>query len=852
MYLVDAHAFLHRSFHALPSLTSPSGEEVGALYGFVKLLTGLLRNIQPEFIAVCFDSRGGSAMRKEMYPQYKANRPPIDPALLEQLPRARQAASALGLCAVFADGWEADDIMATLARRASAAGIKTVIVSGDKDVCQLIGPDIMAWDGSSPDLRDEQYVIKRYGIPPAAFADYLALLGDASDNVPGAAGIGEKSAAKILQKYGSLPKALAAAEDPVLLSGDKLLQKLAKDADNARLSRRLVSLETDAPVEADFDSFRPKGCDTPEFKDFSEKYQFKILDFLAAVPSCEEKKLNELHFSELLPKIVSHAAFTADGGSIYAVLDGEFSVLKSISDGEKKQILDILENPGIRKNLFSLKNLLMLLSAPEFFKPANFFDCQAAERMLFFQAKSRTLPELACYFYSLVPKTEENDKIMQGISFLDSLCADLSKKIEETGQKTLLEDTEFPLITEVYNMELRGIAVDRSKLKSLSEKYGARIEELQKEANALAGGEINLNSPKQLSFLLYEKFNLDLSASWRKQHKNKDGYSTSEEALMPIKEAHPLIPVILEHRELAKLKSSFADPLYEASAADGRVHTSFDQLGTATGRFSSSKPNLQNIPARDKGQEIRECFVAPEGYVLLSADYSQIDLRVLAHLSGDKNFTEAFRNGEDIHLRTASEVFGFVPEMVTKEMRRSAKAINFGIVYGQTAQGLSQELGISRSEALKYIKHYFEACPGIKEWTEKTVEAAKADGYVTTFAGRRRMLPELHSPNRNIRMFGERAAGNMPVQGGSAEIIKKAMLAASKAFYGSKDVRMLLQVHDELIFEVRKECLPSAARQIKSIMENAYVLSVPLAAELKCGTNWKAMEHYQLEVSSGQ
>lgn len=858
IYLIDAHAFLHRSFHALPSLTSAEGEEVGALYGFVKLLASLLQKQQPEFIAVCFDSKGGSAYRNGLYPLYKANRPPVAAELVPQLEKARDAVSALGLEAVFLQGWEADDLMATLARKASAQGIKTVIVSGDKDVCQLISPEIRAWDGSSSSLRDEIYVNNRYGISPACFADYLALLGDASDNVPGVAGIGEKSAAKLLQKYGSLAKILAAAEDPVLLSADKLLQKVAKDAENARLSRKLVSLEHDAPLETDFDKFRPRGCDTPEFKAFSSKYKFKILNELSSSGSgacIKIKLLNEKNLCEMSAAISDMAesaggniSMAAENGKLFIAFGDSYASAASVSDEERKNLLSVLAKKGLRKFLFSLKNILYFLSAPAGFQVNDFFDAEAADRLLHFASGRKMLEEMAA---SAFLRSHENHNASAagafGISSLSSLCEKLSAEAAETKQSSMLKHIEFPLLSIVYAMEKNGIAVDRAKLQSLSKKYSVRLGELQSMANELTGGELNILSPKQLSFVLYEKFNPELGSAWRRQFKTKDGYSTSEEALLPLKDFHPLVPIVLEYRELAKLKSSFADPLYEASAADGRVHTVFDQLGTATGRFSSSKPNLQNIPARsERGQEIRECFVAPEGYVLLSADYSQIDLRVLAHLSGDRNFTEAFRNGEDIHLRTAGEIFNFAPEMVTPEMRRSAKAINFGIVYGQTAQGLSQELGITRTEAAKYIKHYFEACPGIKAWTEKTIEQAKSDGYVMTFLGRRRMLPELFSPNRRIRMFGERAAGNMPVQGGSAEIIKEAMLAISELLQGSDDARILLQVHDELILEVKEERLYEIARLVREKMENAFRLSVPLTVELKSGRNWRDMKKLQL------
>jgi DNA polymerase-1 len=396
-------------------------------------------------------------------------------------------------------------------------------------------------------------------------------------------------------------------------------------------------------------------------------------------------------------------------------------------------------------------------------------------------------------------------------------------------------------------MEQHGTAADTALLGELSSRFEKKLAELQAEAERLTGAEINLNSPKQVGFLLYEKLNLGLEEAQTKQFKNKDGgYSTGEDALQYLKAAHPVVPLIMEFREISKLKSSFVDNLLAAAGPDGRLHTTFDQLGAATGRFSSSKPNLQNIPVRSEaGLLVRKCFTVREGFVMLSADYSQIDLRVLAHLSGDRNLVEAFRNGEDIHLRTASEVFRCAPQLVTPEMRRAAKAINFGIVYGQTPTGLSRELGISRTEAANYIKHYFEVCPGVKAWSDKTMEEAKASGQVATFTGRRRLLPELKASNPHLRSFAERAAVNTPVQGGSADIIKKAMVELFGKFRHSKDVFMLLQVHDELIFEVHKGKLREAALLIKKEMEGAYELAVPLKADLKTGLNWRDMEKYE-------
>ena len=423
----------------------------------------------------------------------------------------------------------------------------------------------------------------------------------------------------------------------------------------------------------------------------------------------------------------------------------------------------------------------------------------------------------------------------------------LKAELEKTGQLALYSELELPLLPAVYSMERLGTAVDTPLLGELSARFEGRLAELQAESERLTGAEVNLNSPKQVAFLLYEKLNIGLSEAQKKQFKTKDGYSTGEEVLQFLKAAHPVVPLLLEFREVSKLKSSFVDNLIAATGPDGRLHTTFDQLGTATGRFSSSRPNLQNIPVRsESGLLVRKCFIARPGFTLLSGDYSQIDLRVLAHLSGDRNLTDAFRSGEDIHLRTASEIFHCAPAFVTPDMRRAAKAINFGIVYGKTAMGLSQDLGISRSEAATYIKHYFEVCPGVKEWSDRVVEEAKRTGMVTTFAGRRRLLPELAAKNMHLRGFAERAAVNTPVQGGSAEIIKKAMVNLHPQLRGSADIFMLLQVHDELMFEVRAGKLKEAAALVKKEMEKAYPLSVPLLAELKTGLNWRDMEKYAL------
>ncbi|HNW44887.1 MAG TPA: DNA polymerase [Elusimicrobiales bacterium] len=852
VFIIDAHAFLHRSYHALPKFSTSKGEEVGALYGFMRVLLKLLRERKPDYVAVCFDSKGGT-FRDELYPEYKANRSATEPGLLGQLNTARDLAAALGLKGVYLKGFEADDIIATLARRAAAAGLEAVIVSGDKDAAQLVGEKVKMWDGSSPDFSGPEAVLKKYGVPPALLPDYFALTGDSSDNVPGVAGVGPKSAAHLVQAYGPLEKILAAAMDPALTASDKALAKVAKDMENARLSRRLVTLESDAPVEEGLELFRPAAPGGAELAAMAQRLEFKELLALAGGAPAEQMTVALPPVKtpeELLPGLAGTACFAAFEDCLVIGSKDGVCLLRPgfFSPGTAAAAAALLTDAAVRKLTFGIKSVLRGLGLPTGFEPVNFFDAEAAAALLAAGSRGTGLPQLAFERLGLPlqPAGSEAERA-QACAALPDLCALLAAELEKAGMREVFAQLELPLLPAVYAMEQHGTAADTALLGELSSRFEKKLFELQAESERLTGAQVNLNSPKQVAFLLYEKLNLGLGEAQKKQFKNKEGgYSTGEEALQYLKAAHPVVPLLLEYREISKLKSSFVDSLLAAAGADGRLHTTFDQLGAATGRFSSSRPNLQNIPARSEaGLLVRKCFTVRAGCVMLSADYSQIDLRVLAHLSGDRNLTEAFRNGEDIHLRTASEVFHCAPELVTPEMRRAAKAINFGIVYGQTPTGLSRELGISRAEAAGYIKHYFEACPGVKEWSERTAAEAKRTGQVATFTGRRRLLPELKASNPHLRSFAERAAVNTPVQGGSADIIKKAMIQLFGLLKNSKDIFMLLQVHDELVFEVRKAELAAAARLIKKEMEGAYELAVPLRVDLKTGLNWRDMEKYE-------
>jgi DNA polymerase-1 len=798
-------------------------------------------------VAICFDSKGGT-FRDEMFKDYKANRSATEPGLIGQLNTARDLVKALGLKGVYLKGFEADDIIATLARRAEKAGLEAVIVSGDKDAAQLAGERVKLWDGSSPDFSGPEAVEKKYGLPPGLLPDYFALVGDSSDNVPGVAGVGPKSAVKLVQTYGPLEKILAAALDPALVASDKALAKVAKDMENARLSRRLVTLEADAPVEEGLEIFKPSAFGGPELEEMARRLEFKELLALAGAAPTPQKQAELPPVEEVAEVLkspggtIAFAAF-ADGLAI-----GSKKGVCILGPGTAEKAASVLTDPQILKVVFGVKSVMRLLGLPSGFTPVNFVDVEAAAALLTAGTRRAELPQMVFERLGLpLQLPGSNEEKAQSCAALPELWQLLKDELEKAGMTGVYFELELPLLPAVYSMEQHGTAVDTALLGELSSKFEKKLAELQAESERLTGAQVNLNSPKQVGFLLYEKLNLGLEEAQKKQFKNKEGgYSTGEEALQYLKAAHPVVPLIMEFREISKLKSSFVDNLLAAAGPDGRLHTTFDQLGAATGRFSSRNPNLQNIPARsESGLLVRKCFTARDGFVLLSSDYSQIDLRVLAHLSGDRNLSEAFRNGEDIHLRTAAEVFNCAPEFVTPEMRRAAKAINFGIVYGQTPTGLSRELGISRGEAATYIKHYFEVCPGVKEWSDRTMDEAKRTGFVSTFTGRRRALPELKASNPHLRSFAERAAVNTPVQGGSADIIKKAMVSLFEGFKRSKDVFMLLQVHDELVFEVRKDSLKQAAALIRKEMEGAYKLSVPLKADLKTGLNWRDMEKYE-------
>jgi len=846
IFIVDAHAFLHRSYHALPRLTTSKGEPVGALYGFLRLLLKIKKEHRPHYAAVCFDAPGGT-FRDAIYSEYKANRKETEPELISQLKAAPELPKAVGLKAVVLPGYEADDLIATLARRFSAAGYEVVIVTGDKDAAQLVEDGIKLWDGSAASFSGETEVLAKFGVKPSQIADYLALTGDSSDNVPGVPGIGPKGAAKLLGAHGALENVLAAASDPQQAVGDKLLAKVAGHKDEAALSKRLVTLEGKAPVEGDIDEFEVKAPDAALAGELARRYEFRDLAAITPQPVLFDAPLTaEISLEEALARgkkdgfiCLAHSSGAVCAGSELGAAYFAPGELK----GEDKAGLSVLvQDVRIFKVAAGLKSVLHLIDFEPVREMNNFFELEIAHSLL--SARKSDLSRLVFEKTGALPREEgSREELLTAAGAMPRLYPEIKKELAAAGMEKVYSELELPLIPAIYAMERAGFKVDLGVLKELSADFSAKLAAIEAEAERLTGHKVNLNSPKQLGWLLYEKLNIQLDDAQKKMFKTKDGYSTAEEVLTFLKPAHPVIEKLLEFREISKLKSSFVDNLLAAADGEGRVHSTFEQAGTATGRFSSSKPNLQNIPARSAyGQLVRRAFCARRGFSLMSADYSQIDLRVLAHVSGDKNLVSAFRSNEDIHLRTASEVFHAAPELVTREMRRSAKAINFGIVYGQTAQGLARELGIPRPEAAKYIKHYFEVYSGVKSWIDGTIDAAKKNGCVTTFTGRRRGVPEINGANGNLRAFAERVAVNTPIQGGSADIIKKAMIDIHAKIKGSDKIVLVLQVHDELVFEVKAGHEAEAARLIRDGMENAFKLEVPLRADIKAGPNWQDME----------
>ncbi len=861
LYLIDAHAYLHRAYHALPPLTNSKGEPVGALYGFARTLLQILKRDKPEGIAVCFDTPGAT-FRHKAYELYKATRKEIDGDLIAQLGQAKPLAEALGFHCIEKAGFEADDIMATMASKAVQEGWQAVLVTGDKDALQLVRQDVRVFNVSKDAWKDPPQVEEKFGIPPSAVRDYLAIVGDSSDNVPGLKGVGPVGAVKLIKAYGSLKGAIAAAKKGDKALTPKLAQALVDGEGTADLALSLIALDDQVPLEAGPEECRIKAPDPQTLAAGLEKFEFRTLakDLGAALPPFPSAPSPALSMkgpaaaAALAIEKVELKAITKDLAKTKEIL--ALAVPDSIGEGELLSVSRVRVGLGLPDGRVAVLDEHQLkekaaLAALAGHALKSGWDLKGARRALDAAGLELSAPDfdykLAAYCLdpgaAKDPKAEDAEAAVLARAALCVGREATRARMRQAKVLDLFENVEMPLSSVLRDMERVGILIDADYLRALSKEFLQALAGLQKEIDALAGAPLNAQSPKQLGEILFDKLALPVL------HKTaKGGRSTDEETLQALAAQHALPGKILEYREIAKLESTYVRGLLERMRPDTRrVHTTFDQTGSVTGRLSSLDPNLQNIPIRtEAGRRLRRAFIAPKGKALVSADYSQIDLRVLAHESQDATLMESFEKGEDIHLRTAAEIFHADPKTITIDQRRAAKAINFGIVYGQTAFGLSNQLGISQQEASVYIKKYLERYPGVSAWVEANLARARADGCVRTLLGRVRWLPELAAKNAALRQFTERAARNTPIQGGSADIIKLAMLNIAKEMAkGKKNAVLLLQVHDELVFEADQSEAAGFGKWVKEVMEAAIELRVPVVAEVKIGPNWQDMEKLQ-------
>jgi len=872
LYLVDAHAYLHRAYHALPPLKNSKGEPVGALFGFARMLIALEKRVKPEYLAVCFDAPGPT-FRHEAFKDYKGTRKETDEDLKVQLGMARAMVESMGLRCFESAGYEADDLMATLARKGEKEGMSVVLVTGDKDALQLVGQKIQVWNEAKGEMLDSAKVAEKFKVQPERIADYLALIGDSTDNVPGVPGVGPVGAVKLLNRFGSLEGILQAVAKRDAEIPAKTLAAIRDGEEQLRLSRKLVELDEAVPLKARIEECSASSFDPARSAEVFRRFEFNSL-VRELAPGAPEPVSVQAPAETLSEPLTLKAWLKAAASAGHIALawrplahaeslggelplgESRWLIALSLSDGrcavaasddlksDRAALAKLLADPEVVKIGHDLKGPLKDLAESALPVASPRFDTMLAAYCLNPTRPSFDFDSIFSELVRPVSPVEEEPKtsVLREASRLWKLAEAAKTSLKKDGLQKLFEQLELPLLDVLAEMETEGIGLDRGYLEQLREEFSDGIRSIEKEMTIIAGGEFNVNSTKQLRTLLFENLKLPVI------HKTPKGDpSTDEETLVALSRQHPLPAKIMDYRELAKLKSTYIDGLLaKIDARTGRVHTRFDQAGTATGRLSSLEPNLQNIPIRTPmGQKIRRAFVPRPGWVFVSADYSQIDLRVLAHISGDETLGEAFRNGEDVHLKTACEIFEIAPEKVDKEMRRRAKAVNFGIVYGQTAHGLSQELAIPFNAAREYIQKYFARYHGVKKWIESNLEQARSDGYVTTILGRIRYLPDLAAKNTAVRQFNERAAANTPIQGSSADIIKQAMVnIRRKMLERSKPWRSktVLQVHDELLFECPKAEAGEFGAWARKEMETAVKLKVPLVVDVKAGDNWQDMK----------
>lgn len=859
LLILDSNSILNRAFYGVRYLSAKDGTPTNAIYGFLNILLKLIKEQEPDYICAAFDVKAPT-FRHKQYEGYKAQRKPMPEGLAAQMPLAKDVLRAMGVTILEKEGYEADDIIGTVARLCEESEISCFIATGDKDDLQLASDKtkvILTVTKSGYNetiIYDDKAVKEKYHVTPTEFIDVKALMGDPSDNIPGVKGVGEKTAMSLIEKHHSIEYIYENIDD-IGLKGS-MLQKMKDGRKMAFMSKELATINRNTPIE-----FNAEECVFDGFENNGELYEIlKRLELNSIIKKLDLSGVDNVKENEDIFKDFSYQVGDKNmisGDKVTVVLDFDGDNISSAAVGagnnavvlnEQDDIKELLEDDSIAKVMFDVKEAIVKLNGRIDIK--NISDDTAIAAYLVDPAKNEyTIEKLASeYFGTVIEKPE-----VKQLSLLDDVETDRSEylakcavalgvlnerigdKIKENGQEKLYQEVELPLVTVLAHLEINGFLVDDNQLKEFADKLGEKIDALTNEIYMLAGEEFNINSPKQLGVILFEKLEL------KPVKKTKTGYATNADVLEKLRDKHPIVNFIMEYRQLAKLKSTYCDGLTAVvNPNTHRIHSVFTQTVTVTGRLSSTEPNLQNIPTRTElGREIRKMFVAKEGYVLVDADYSQIELRVLAHIANDETMINAFRNNEDIHAVTASQVLGIPLEDVTKEQRSSAKAVNFGIVYGIGEFSLAQDLHISVKEAKAYIESYLEKYHGVRNYMESIKEQAKKDGYVKTMLNRIRYIPELKSPNYNIRQFGERVALNTPIQGTAADIIKLAMVRVDNRLIneGLKS-KLILQVHDELIVEAHKDEVDKVKQILSEEMQGAMELNVPLKVDMSTGHSW--------------
>ncbi len=881
LMVIDGNSIINRAFYGIRLLTTRDGQPTNAVYGFVNILLKLIDEEQPDALCVTFD-RKAPTFRHLAYEGYKAQRKGMPEELAAQLPVLKDVLAAMNIPRYELDGWEADDLIGTISVKDTAAGWDTVIVTGDKDSLQLITDSARVklvstrmGQTTTKEMTPDAFR-EAYGFEPIHMVDLKALMGDTSDNIPGVKGIGEKTAMDLIQRYHSV-EAIYGDLDSVEAK-PAVLKKLKEGAEQAKMSYDLALIRCDAPIDFTPETNLRREPDGAALYELFLKLEFnKLIDKLGLqAPQgevCQEEQLTGACTSEVVEDMARAKELLAlwreqDSVDVLALpsldvvaveyREGEDESRAAVLRADRlegyNEVLKALFAPDIRKNAHDVKTLLSRLLDEGIEGGGFVFDTALAAYLLAPTDGSYELETLGMrWFNQEFAKAKETylapdaftpladpDAALSGLlshcALIGALKGAMAPRLSELGMDKLYYEVELPLCPVLAGMEHAGVLVDRGALTAFGEMLDGRIQADETLIYELAGEQFNINSTQQFGHILFDKLGLP------PVKKTKTGYSTNAEVLEKLRDKHPIVEAVLDYRQLAKLKSTYVDGLTKVIAADGRIHTSFQNTVTATGRLSSTEPNLQNIPVRTElGAELRKMFVAPAGRMLVDADYSQIELRLLAHIAGDEHMISAFRSGEDIHTVTASQVFGVAPQEVTHEMRRRAKAVNFGIVYGISDFSLSQDIGVTRAEAKAYMEKYFEKYSGVHAYMTQVVERAKADGYVSTLMGRRRWLPELKSSNFNMRSFGERVALNMPIQGTAADIIKLAMIrVADRLRSEGLEARLILQVHDELIVECPEEETDRVKTLLETEMEQVVELALPLIAEAHAGRSWAA------------